>query len=212
MSHWMACPTGWHSKNHCLKEQRIKWLEKNHLSRDMTKPTKWLCASEDSDQPGHPPSLIRVFAVRMKKAWVLSYPFSAQRRLWSDWADSQADLSLRWAHNHIVGFVMSWLICLRTMWKVDFFILAVVCRMKIYGAWYSISGTDKEGIWWLFKDNFCQFSIKQSCGYSLESPRITKYPLICSTELQWIYMHTIANAEWQHSLFTITTKAFKFFP
>ena len=29
----------------------------------------------------HPPSLIRVFAVRMKKAWVLSYPLSAQRRL-----------------------------------------------------------------------------------------------------------------------------------
>ena len=27
--------------------------------------------SKDSDQPGHPPSLIRVFAVRMKKAWVL---------------------------------------------------------------------------------------------------------------------------------------------
>ena len=27
-----------------------------------------------------PPSLIRVFAVRMKKAWVLSYPLSAQRR------------------------------------------------------------------------------------------------------------------------------------
>ena len=38
------------------------------------------CASsEDSDQPGHPPSLIRVFAVRMKKAWVLSYPLSAQQ-------------------------------------------------------------------------------------------------------------------------------------
>ena len=28
--------------------------------------------SLDSDQPGHPPSLISVFAVRMKKAWVLS--------------------------------------------------------------------------------------------------------------------------------------------
>ena len=41
---------------------------------------------EDSDQ--HPPSLIKVFAVRMKKAWVLSYPLSAQRRLWSDWADA----------------------------------------------------------------------------------------------------------------------------
>ena len=54
------------------------------------------CApSEDSDQPGHPPSLIRVFAVRMKKPWVLSFHLSAQRRLWSDWADAQADLSLR---------------------------------------------------------------------------------------------------------------------
>ena len=65
------------------------------------------CApSKDSDQPGHPPSLIRIFAVRSKKAWVLSYPLSAQRRLWSDWADPQADLSLRWAHSHFVGFVM----------------------------------------------------------------------------------------------------------
>ena len=38
------------------------------------------CApSEDSAQPGHPPSLIRVFVVRMKKSWVLSYPLSSQR-------------------------------------------------------------------------------------------------------------------------------------
>ena len=65
------------------------------------------CApSEDSDQPGHPPNLIRVFPVRMKKAWVLSYPLSAQRILWSDWADVQADVNLRWAHSHFVGFVM----------------------------------------------------------------------------------------------------------
>ena len=58
--------------------------------------------SEDSDQPGHPPSLIRVFAVRMQKDWVLSYPLSEQRRLWSDWVDAQADLSLRWAHTHLL--------------------------------------------------------------------------------------------------------------
>ena len=68
------------------------------------------CAlSEDSDQPGHSPSLIRVFAVRMKTPWALSYPLSAlsaQRRLWSDWADAQADLSLRWANTHFVGFVV----------------------------------------------------------------------------------------------------------
>ena len=54
--------------------------------------------SEDSDQPGHSPSLIRVFAVRMKKACFLSYPLSAQRRLWSDWTDAQADVSLRCAY------------------------------------------------------------------------------------------------------------------
>ena len=40
--------------------------------------------SEDSDQPGHPPSLIRVFTVRMKKDWFPSYPLSAHWRFWSD--------------------------------------------------------------------------------------------------------------------------------
>ena len=62
--------------------------------------------SKDSDQPGRPPSLIGVFAVHTKNAWVLGYPMSAQQRLWSDWADARlwsdwadakADLSLRWA-------------------------------------------------------------------------------------------------------------------
>ena len=62
--------------------------------------------AKNSDQPGHPPNLIRVFAVRMKKPSVLSYPLGAQRRLWTDWVDAQADLSLRWVHSHFVGFVM----------------------------------------------------------------------------------------------------------
>ena len=80
----------------------IKWFEPPH-----DKSKKTTCApSEDSDQPGHPPNLISVFVVRMKEAWVLRYPLSAQRRLRPDWADAQADLSLRWAHRHFVGFVM----------------------------------------------------------------------------------------------------------
>ena len=54
------------------------------------------CApSKDSDQPGHPPSLIRVFAVRMKKAWVLSYPLSASE---------EYDPSLRWGHKSVCWF------------------------------------------------------------------------------------------------------------
>ena len=44
----------------------------SEMSHLMAKP------SEGSDQPECPPSLIKVFAVRMKKAWVLSYPLSAQ--------------------------------------------------------------------------------------------------------------------------------------
>ena len=71
----------------------------------MTKPSKWDVSPAKTGQPGHPPSLIRVLAVRMKKAWVLSCPLCAQRRR-SDWADAQAELSLRWVHTHFVGFVM----------------------------------------------------------------------------------------------------------
>ena len=41
--------------------------------------------SEYCDQTWQMPRLIGVFALRMKKAWALSYPLSAQRRLWSDW-------------------------------------------------------------------------------------------------------------------------------
>ena len=53
-----------------------------------------IAPSEFSDQPWHPPSLIGVFTVRMKKQWLLSYPLSSLRRLWSDWPDAQGDLSL----------------------------------------------------------------------------------------------------------------------
>ena len=49
----------------------------NYMSQRTIKTYKMVCApSEDSDQSGNPPSLIRIFAVRMKKAWVSSYPLS----------------------------------------------------------------------------------------------------------------------------------------
>ena len=57
------------------------------------KTNKMACApSEDSDQSD------QSLAVRMKTAWVLSYPLSAKGKLWSDWADAQADLSSLGAH------------------------------------------------------------------------------------------------------------------
>ena len=72
-----------------------------------SKTNKTTCApGKDSNQPGHPPSLIRVFPIRMKNALVLGYLLSAQRKFWSDWADAQADRSLRWAHMSFCWFVM----------------------------------------------------------------------------------------------------------
>ena len=53
--------------------------------------------SEDSDQPGHLPSLIRLFTVHLMGSLGPKLSSCWQRRLWSDWADAQADLSLRWA-------------------------------------------------------------------------------------------------------------------
>ena len=106
------------------KQCTVKCINNIETTTMYKKPTgKWAATSqnqqcgctpsEDSDQPGHPPSQIRVFAVRMKKAWVLSYLLSVQRRLWSVWVDAQADLSLRWAHMPFCRFchVMSRLKC-----------------------------------------------------------------------------------------------------
>ena len=59
------------------------------MSHLMVKPTKWHV---------RPAKTQISLGIRMKKAWVLSYPLSAKRRLRSDWADAQADLSLRWVH------------------------------------------------------------------------------------------------------------------
>ena len=102
-------------------ESRIKLRAKcSHTSNYLKPPWSWsgrrfepehdktnkmTCASSDeSDKPEHPPSLIRVFADRMKKAWVRSYPLSAQRRFWSVWADAQTDLSLCWEHRWFCWF------------------------------------------------------------------------------------------------------------
>ena len=64
----------------------VLWLIWSLPRTDKTKwsphdKTNQMACAPSKDQRGHPPSLIRVFAVRMKKAWVLSYPLSAQRRL-----------------------------------------------------------------------------------------------------------------------------------
>ena len=76
----------------------------NELQHDKT--NKMTCVpSKNSDQPEHPPSLIRVFPVCMKKVRVLQLAtHKVQSKDWSDWADVQADLSLRWVHRSFCWF------------------------------------------------------------------------------------------------------------
>ena len=58
-------------------------------------------ASEDSDQPAHS-HICAVWSESSLDAFLDSQRYKVsscgQRRLWSDCADAQADLSLRWAH------------------------------------------------------------------------------------------------------------------
>ena len=68
-------------------------------TRQHEKTYKMACApSEDSNQPGLVLSLIRVFTVHSVGSSGPKLSSCGQRRLWSDWADAQAGLSLRWAH------------------------------------------------------------------------------------------------------------------
>ena len=61
----------------------------HYLSHLMTNQQNGMCAQRRLRSAWAVTQSIRVFAVRMKKAWVLSFPLSIQRRLWSDWADAR---------------------------------------------------------------------------------------------------------------------------
>ena len=111
------------------------------LSHGMTKPTKWSVRPVKTQiSLGIPPSLIRVSTVRLKQNWVLSYPLSAQRRLWSDWSDAQADLSLRWAQKSFCWFchavaqnASSWSLHMQHIYYfIIFFTLRIEPSMKSF--------------------------------------------------------------------------------
>ena len=80
----------------------------NHnMSRDMTKPAKWVCAQRRLRSAWASVWLESSLCVQ----WVAKDPsfLHADSEDWSDLEDAQADPSLRWAHSHFVVFVMSWL-------------------------------------------------------------------------------------------------------
>ena len=97
----------------CLSEsfnRIITIRDRLHLRRLVTKPTKWHVRPVKTQISLGICPVWSVFAVHMKKAWVLSYPLSAQQRLWSDWADVQADLSLAQSDQSSLGAHVSMLV------------------------------------------------------------------------------------------------------
>ena len=76
-------------------------MQDGHLSTRAAASENYLrtCAPcEDSDQPAHLRSLIKIFAVRILDGQECKVSSCGQRRLKSDCADAQSDLNLRWAH------------------------------------------------------------------------------------------------------------------
>ena len=98
----LVIPGSQPTTEHCHHQERSytgKPESRNEVASKQKEPQhdkiiKMTCApSEDSYQPGHSSSLIRVFAVRTKTHWVLDYPYSTQLR------PAQADISLRLVHS-----------------------------------------------------------------------------------------------------------------
>ena len=97
--------------------KKILWFAPCQLSPRLTKPTKCSVRSAKTQirlgiRPDWP-----VFSVRMKKPWVLSYPLSAQRRLWSAWWMSRLIWVFAGRTGHFVGFVMLQLNYFSSFWK-----------------------------------------------------------------------------------------------
>ena len=88
--------------NACRNQQKDLWTQQRLRSA-------W--ASAQSDQ--HPPSLIRVFAVRLEKPWILSYQHIAQWRLLG------GRTGRFFFFLFVCFFVIEWLIC------TDFYLWAV---------------------------------------------------------------------------------------
>ena len=144
--------------------------------------------SEDSDQPGHPPSLIRVFAVRSIGSQGSKLSSCGQRRLWSDWADAQAYLSLRWAHTHFVRFVTR-----RLTW-----VLPWRCGDN-YG-WTKLQKliTDKEDFWYVIVPVWCQIVKIKCLGIGF-------LKICCCLDTQWQKLRQLFKLKFT-TLFKIMSK------
>ena len=138
----------------------------NAFSNEPQRPKMYLrtcAASEDSDQPAHSRSLIRILSGRILDSQGCKVSSCGQRRLWSDCADAQADLSLRLEHisegtfSHVAAPIIvgtdlffSWFILSREVlnkFPVDLFLLYHSYQSGTV-FFYTYSGTMIKSIDW----------------------------------------------------------------
>ena len=78
--------------------------------------TRWV-HSKDSDQTGWMPRLVWLCWGLTSQSTIFQSCRDGAIASWviNQYLDAQADLSLRWAHTHFVGFVMMQLICIKCL-------------------------------------------------------------------------------------------------
>ena len=99
--HEMSKLVFWEKKKNisicCLLKILPRVLSIKDMRCNVRKHTFWHVHPMNSNQPAHPHSLIRVFAVCMKKLCILGYP-KCLIRLCKNCANAQADLNLHLVH------------------------------------------------------------------------------------------------------------------
>ena len=108
------------------------------MSRRMTKPTKWPVRPAKSQISL---GIFWVFAVRMKKHWAINNLLSAHWRFWSDWADTQTELSLLWVHIWFCWFcrATAHIILRSTLVQVLLFVILHHTTCDARGTWLDIA-------------------------------------------------------------------------
>ena len=155
------------------------WRRSNKkLSRSMTKPTKWpVCPAKTQISQG----ICMVWSVSLLWAqWIAKNPrfLPADSKDWSDWVDTQADLSLCWAQRSFVGFVMLWL-------NSSFFGMHLNFNMQL----------------WKFSGNKLDFVFKcfSNCQYDFRLEKQMKYKPLNLTMVFGHRTHRNSHNRWNLS-------------
>ena len=162
----------------------------HNMSHVMTKPTKWnVSPAKTQISLGIRPAWSESSMSAWRKLGSLATHWAEQLRLWSDWADAQADLSLRWAHSHFAGFVMSYIVLISAFLYID--------KKSLIGLW---CGDVLSGLFTCHKLQYCHEAFTLF-AFSISQNNKDRRTGICSTTHRhcWpgMYCNDAKYLDWQ---------------